>query len=360
MTSAAQSPSAAAERFLRELLKAFEHAALDAGGAIDHDLEIASHRVRLSFAGPTLERELAPPLAHLAATSPGKPEAILNAWDTASTGVALPTPPFGPLEVRYRGEVEGWNDERFGAVYDWELENPHAGRQALSMYDAAEGSGVYWVPDLGRMPWWEVGAPFRPLLHWALSRFGGRLAHAAAVGTEGIGVLLAGPGGSGKSSTALACLESGLDFAGDDYVLVTADPEPVAHSVYCTAKVDERGLEMLPGLVRGTGDLRMTAGGKFLVNVLQHRPRQLARGLELRALVVPRIKIGGSTRLVPMSRARGLLALAPTTVYQLPGNAAALESLADIARSLPVYSLEIGGPPAEAAQAIGDLLGSLT
>lgn len=48
--------------------------------------------------------------------------------------------------------------------------------------------------------------------------------HAAAVGHRGHALLLAAPGGTGKSTLAYACHEAGLDLLGDDHVRVQLAP----------------------------------------------------------------------------------------------------------------------------------------
>ena len=89
----------------------------------------------------------------------------------------------------------------------------------------------------GNLPYWETAAPFRILFHWWSQSFGGQISHAAAVGRDGKGVLLAGRGGSGKSTTAICCVDAGMEYVGDDYVLLTRTPTPTAHSLYNSAKI---------------------------------------------------------------------------------------------------------------------------
>ena len=66
---------------------------------------------------------------------------------------------------------------------------------------------------------------------------GRQLVHAAAVGTDEGALLITGRGGVGKSTTALACLEAGMQFLGDDYVVVGLDPEPQVYRLYGSAKL---------------------------------------------------------------------------------------------------------------------------
>jgi hypothetical protein len=88
-------------------------------------------------------------------------------------------------------------------------------------------------------------------------------------------------------------------------------------------------------------------------------PERMARAIGVDMLVVPRIVATGVTRLHLCSGGEALRALAPTTILQLAGdNGAVLAPLADLARRLPAYVLELGGAPREAAVELDRLLGS--
>ena len=82
------------------------------------------------------------------------------------------------------------------------------------MWDRHSRRALYWVRRASDLPFWEIASPFRILFHWWAQSWGGQVAHAAAVGVNGRGVLLAGKSGSGKSTAALACLRQGMDFRG--------------------------------------------------------------------------------------------------------------------------------------------------
>ena len=53
-----------------------------------------------------------------------------------------------------------------------------------------------------------------------------QVVHAASVGTKDGAVLIVGKGGSGKSTSALACLNAGMYYLGDDYTLISNDSNP--------------------------------------------------------------------------------------------------------------------------------------
>ncbi len=58
------------------------------------------------------------------------------------------------------------------------------------------------------------------------------MAHAAVVGTDGKGVIIAGHGGTGKSTLAVSCLLAGMEFVSDDFVFFSSEGELKAFPIY--------------------------------------------------------------------------------------------------------------------------------
>lgn len=84
------------------------------------------------------------------------------------------------------------------------------------------------------IPYWRVSAL---VSQWAETA-GLIPVHGAAVGTGGRGVLLIANGGGGKSTLAASCLLSGMDYAGDDYVLLSSQGAPAAMPLFSTLKLN--------------------------------------------------------------------------------------------------------------------------
>jgi hypothetical protein len=253
-------------------------------------------------------------------------------WDTQSTGIAMPPPPW-EWKAFIRNEVH--IGDRIKIVY-----NGDAG--SLIMYDALSCQGVYWIRQTGNVPYYETGAPLLPVMHWWLESCGYQLVHAGAIGAGDGGVLLAGRGGSGKSTTALACLTGGFDFAADDYCALATAPEYI-YSLYCSAKLAEDSRDRLPDLAAaihrsGTGPVEKTL---YLMNRLL--PERLSAGFPLRAILLPRIAGASATTLSPIPPARALRALAPSTIFQLAGAGGnAFQTLASIVRRVPCFEIAVG------------------
>jgi hypothetical protein len=226
---------------------------------------------------------------------------------------------------------------------------------SLAMWDQAAGNGVFWTPAVERVPWYERAAPLRAVLHWSLAGPTRHLVHGGAVGDEHAGVLVAGAGGSGKTSTALACLEAGMGYAGDDYILVDLEPQPTAIGLYGTAKIDEDGLARLPGLASARSSLDAEDRAKAVLDLGRHRPHLLRRAIPVAAIVLPRVR-PGRTRLRPAGPAEALRALAPSTILQHSHESAGgLAVMAELVRRLPSFTLDLGDDLTAVPQAIMEL-----
>lgn len=293
---------------------------------------LAGGLVRVDFGSEELAGRLMPALAHLEC-EPGAQELTIQAW----SGGSLP-----PLPRPERGVVlRRLTDERFLTAFQND-------ERLLSMIDVERGRAVYWCPEAERLPYYESGSPLRLILNRWLGERNLWIVHAAAVGDERGGLLLAGPPGSGKSSTSLLCLQRGPGFLSEDYTVVELSTEPVGHSLYSSAKLLEQDRARLPDLEPAR------AAEKLLFFLPEHR---LARRLPLKALLLPRVSGRAGSSLSPASAAEALRALAPATVFQLPGvGNRAFPAMAELARRLPCYHLELGTRRGEIVELLETLL----
>ena len=303
-------------------------------GRRDLHLTIAGQPVLLRVAGDPLADSLLPALSRCrTAGPPAEPVITLSAWESAGSGVPAPRPPWSLDDYLPRDEVRGSGSTGIDVAYA-------LASRILSLWERATSQGVFWVDDIGGLPPWEPNAPFRNLLHWALGDRGLVLAHAAVVGTAAGGVLLAGRGGAGKSTTALVCVDAGWRYVSDDYCVLTTLGPPTAHALYGIGKLSPAMAARLTGLAGAVRSQR--DDGKLVLDVAADRPELLASSLPLRAVVVP--TVGPATgQLRPLPASAGARALAPSTLFQLPGaRPGAFGAIAAAIRHLPVFGLEVG------------------
>lgn len=301
---------------------------------VERSYNVGGYRIRLSFSGAAL-LSLSTALEHLATDDHLTPDLTICLWDSESTGQRMIDRPWQEEDFLARGVIQGYNTERIYTAFQH-------GSGAVSVLDKERNTAVFWAPD-HRLPYWEYGSPLRSILHWWLLGKGLQLVHAAAVGNASGGVLIGGKGGSGKSTTALTCLESNLSYVGDDYTLLGFDSGPVVHSLYNSAKLNSDHVQRFPALLPKVANPERLADEKALLFVNEHYPAKVATRLPVRAVLLPRVTGIPETRWKRVSVAMTLAALAPSTIFQLPraGNEA-FQFLAAFVRQLPCFSLEVG------------------
>lgn len=311
---------------------------------------IGGYSVRLCFAGPALVPRIVPAFEHLAAGSNAAPDLTVCLWDSASTHTADISPAWTIEAYAAQGQVASYCDDRFRTAYDM-------GTGVLSLFDAQRNIALYWTRDGRTLPSYESAAPLRTLLNWWMRGHGYHLAHGAAVGTLDGGILLTGKGGIGKSTTALACLDSSLLYVGDDYVLVGAGDRPQVYSLYSSAKVGADDVRRFPHLTPAISNCQALGVEKAILFLHDHLPHKLAPSFPLRAILLPRVTGQPQTRLRPASSAEGLMALAPSSMFQLPGAGPdSFQILAQVARQVPCYRLQLGTDMAMIPSVIEGLL----
>lgn len=285
---------------------ALTDSALAQAGAVSHDIEIIGLRLRLVFAGPHMRDLLFPALAHHEVSGAGNADLVLRVWDSASTGIAICPPPVTRECFSERGDIWTFHSERYRSAFHWS-------DYSINLYDSDRGEAVFWVRDASELPSWTRAAPFRTVLHWWMEQNGAQLVHAAAFGIDGRGVLLTGRGGTGKSTTALACLADGFEFVGDDYVVLTDGDAPAAHTLYRTAKIVPDDMARFQDFSPA-----MPVSGSEYDKAVISLDKGIVSTLELVAVLTPQFDPEGMTRIEPAHEALLIGAASFTTVAQLP------------------------------------------
>jgi hypothetical protein len=213
--------------------------------------------------------------------------------------------------------------------------------KSVAVYDPARNTSHTWYPSIPDLPAWAKASPFRVVLSWLCNLHHMQIVHGAAIAIDGRAALLAGMGGAGKSTTALACMLAGFDYLGDDYCAV----EPAAgkvHMVYRTAKLSRATLDMLPALVDVIENRDRIDEEKGVI-FCQGEDMRLARSAELSAILLPCVGAGSSTVLCPATRDEAMRAILPSTIVGLMGGTSVTPRLImELVRSVPAFHLALG------------------
>jgi hypothetical protein len=303
---------------------------------------IAGVGMRLSVVDAGLVQRLLPAFEHLPHTD-CPPDFELLVWTTAATGIEPPAFPWSRGHLGPHGTIYGLD----GAVRGCAAEDA----SSLMVWDAARRVASCWWRDAGALKRWDPAAPLRLALHFALRTPERMLVHAAVVGSGDRGVMLAGPGGSGKSTTTKACLAAGLRAAGEDYVVLDASGDRLrAHTVYRTIKTDDR---LGARVADPANDPRVIS----LIGV--DVPGAMAQSLEVTAVLVPRVTDARESSLRRVPSGAALRAVAPSTLMQVPPEVVAdLRPMSDLVTRAPTFELSLGrdcGVPAIVGQLRAEL-----
>ena len=310
--------------------------------------------IRLHFAGNALVNKIIPAFKHVLVDAT---EVDLDVFllDSKSTKLSIPKPPWQEKEDLAFGEM--WiNDSD-------ELKVKHQPtKNLLMMLNLKSSEAIYWVKDAEEVPYYDSSAPIRLILHWWMSSVGNQLLHAAAVGFADKGILLTGKGGSGKSNTAISCLNSDLLYASDDYCLLSFDDEPVAHSLFSTAKLHFEDVEKYPFLksclYNAQGNEKLDE--KALFFLYPEFKERITESFPIKAIFVPRVSNLENACITELTSSQAYLALAPSTIFQMHGNRVQThDNISKLVKQLPCYELALSVNSEKNSEAISNFLKEL-
>ena len=315
--------------------------AAERGGSTVVTLDLAGRGIRLGLAGD-VAATLRPALAHVTRRANIPPDFEVLVWDEATTATPLPPPPWSwpppgsAVRLSLPAGGEGYRIP--------------VGRTpgSFAMFSLAARRVIVWIDDAATLAWHHRAAPLLQAWQWWSMTGGARILHAVCVGTPEGAAILVGRGGSGKSSTAVLGALAGLDYVGDDYCLLEIEPEPVAHSLYATAKLHADHLARFPDVPAAAVLHPTEPTDKAILFMERAAPDRMAARLPIRSVVAPRVTGADRPRLERLSPAKAMMAIAPSTLMQLyrhtdPG----CGDLATLVRRLPCWRLELGGRMAE-------------
>jgi hypothetical protein len=337
------------DEFFSRMLEAQARAEVLAGGALRRCFRIGGKKIELSLANPALRELFCNALAHLEIAAGDEVNFTFHIWDEASSGIGPPPPCWSRKEVFGHGEITAFIDaERYLQV---------AVDKSIIAAHRFPGKAAVWLRSPGDLEEWERAAPLRALINWWASGFDYFNVHAASVGHAAGGVLIVGPGGVGKSHTAIACLDSDLFYVSDDYCLLGTGGRPSTASVYSTAKLFASDLHRFPMLQEREKEAFRTQEDKAVFYLNEIAPDRLSSGFPVRAVLLPHPSGRRDTQIKRAPASAALLFLGRDNVLRWPSiGRIAFGRIASALRSLPCFRLEAGSDLSQIPGTIASLL----
>ncbi|MFC1550425.1 serine kinase [Candidatus Neomarinimicrobiota bacterium] len=310
---------------------------------------IADYKIQFNFANKAVIPFQIPAFSHLQTDKFDDPDLTIHFFDSASTGVQMPPPPWTGYDYLTRGEIRGFNTDQINTSF-------HRGSGVLSVLNKISNQAVWWIKDVQDLPSWESGSPLLFLLFWWMSINDRQFLHAGAVGNTTKGILLAGAGGSGKSTTALTCLNSDLKYVSDDYCLINSQGRQFIHSIYSSAKIHKKDFNKLPHITKTLENSARHPDEKPLF-FLNPTFKNIVRGFPLKYIFVPHITNQPDTSIVQTSPMHALKALAPSTIFQLSrAGKPSFDKISKIVKQIPCYQLNLGNELSQISEVISEFL----
>lgn len=299
--------------------------------AASFSAEIGGDIVRFHFSSADLATRHEPPFGHFAAN--GQP---------------------ADLEIfcfTHPAEVTGWLQKNRLKTLPHKTFRLPGGAQFCSQedglfwFDPAEKTAFFWGNTPAAFEPYR-SKPFSRLLFWHFANRGFLWCHGACVATEAGGALIPNVGGAGKSTTAAAALLGGMDFFGDDYLLV--EPERgLVFGMYSSLMLTDESLRLLRVF---ESSRHLTSS--FLGNKDKHchylHPvfdAQLKSVVPIRVILVPELAGEENGRIEPASKEEVMQAFVSSvqTAWLFGGDPAkTLRGFYELTQKTPVAKLRIG------------------
>jgi hypothetical protein len=328
-------------------------AVLAGGAGRERVYGLGGLRCRVRYGDRAAETAVHRALAHVEVQPAGPVDLTIGVWDESQAAHLLPEP-HPHMLVDYRNHcLELCSDGRYLA-----LEERWLGTR--SFIDRQAGQAWCCLRDAAALPYYERAAPLRSVLNALLVGRARHLVHAAAVGTRDGGVLLTGPPGAGKSSTALACLDGALGHVADDWCGVHAGPQPRIFSVYASAKLRMDALERFPEIRDRIDNFDRLDAEKATAFLAEHWRSRLVVECPVKAIFIPEVAGRATTVVVPTSGINAWRAMTSWTLKQLTGcGRDSIALLTRFAASLPAFRLLLGRDRREVRAAVEEAVARL-
>ncbi|MEZ0215645.1 MAG: hypothetical protein ACAH89_00760 [Rariglobus sp.] len=311
--------------------------------------------IRCRFLDPDLVEKIRPSFEHLASTAPDvSPDLTIHLWSEHPDLPAVPRPHPLMLETVRKHLLRVCSDTRYKAFdEDW--------INSRTWIDLEAGEAFYCVRSAAGLPYYETAAPMRALLNAFLNHHRRQLVHASAVGDSRGGLLLVGEGGSGKSSTALLCLDSPLFHLADDWCVIAPGETPRLASAYSSAKLRPDNLHRFPALAARIHNREKLQEEKATFFLNRHFPEKLLRACPARALILPVVTGEATTRIERVAGTVAWRAMVSCTLAQIPGtDRDSIALMSAFSARLPAYRLLLGRDLPAIPGVLSGLLDKLT
>ncbi len=328
--------------------------------ALNHEsrffFSLAKKEIVIKSAGHIIQKLTCQALKHIEifALQSNIPSLEILVWDEKESKINMPTQPWEtPSDLVEDSFVQFHLEHFFVCQYD--------NQSILYIYNQQKNQAICILKDAKTLNNSFISSPyFKIIAIWA-SHQSLNILHAGCVSEREKGVLIVGRSGKGKSSTSIQCLIGGLNYLSDDYILVDLYGEkPIAYSIFNSGKLNLKHIDRFNKIKGKYTEGILDKNNKPLLFLYPLFANQISKNTEIKAIIVPNITSEIKTSYHPISAAESLRSLAPSTLVQLKiNNLNHLNSLANLTRSLPNFTLNVGSDFDDISSKVKELIATL-
>ncbi len=228
---------------------------------------------------------------------------------------------------------------------------------ALSILNRESAEAFFLIDDINKLSYYEKGSPLKNILQWWFDTDNSSMLHSGAVGVGNKCLLLSGVGGSGKSTTAVSCFENGLDYYGDDYVVVSGRKDYFVSGIYNSVKLTDHSIKMFPTVGNKIVNPDFPKGEKGVVLSVKNSGIASRGRVKLKGILFPEIHNNVNSYCERISAVEGFKSLAPSTIFQHVGKRKKiLKFIATLTKELPCYRIFTGTDPSNIALTVKEII----
>jgi hypothetical protein len=199
--------------------------------------------------------------------------------DSVSTGYTPNTEDLDPYDYPL-GQVRS----KFTAPFRMAID-VHTG--TVSVHDPRSGVVVVWRNDVSNYPYWAAATPFRLPLAWLADTFDGEMLHGAVLVRNQKALVMSGPSGAGKSTSSFMASRNGFEILSDDFFLFEKGR---FYPVYRRGKLHDSSITLLKEFQLNIANPNCI-NQKRIIELNFHNEKQILRGVEAKAFLIPDLKI---------------------------------------------------------------------
>lgn len=205
---------------------------------------------------------------------------------------------------------------------------------------------------------YDLSKPFNRLLALWYRDMNVEVIHSSMISKNRKGILFLGEGGSGKTTSALSCLNDGFNYLGDDHVgLTEVNHTFVGYSLYASALIYENHFKRFPQLQKFELQKNMQPDEKSIIYFSNGHLNKIDNYAEIAVLLLPRIVDSKHTDFRKAGKGETLLAAAPSSLrLQISPNKKGFNTISQLVARIPSYWIYVGKDIDEIPKCVNEII----